>query len=76
VPVTHPQPAVVGASLPPRVAVTVAWPRVRVTQDWPPAPVEVRLAARPQGPWRLAIPRGHPLRNPGLYDLPRTDVTR
>ena len=61
--ISRPQPAVVAASLPPKVAITVPWP-LRVTQPCPPpAPRVTRLAARPQGPWRLPFPQGHPLRN-------------
>ena len=76
--ISRPQPAVVAASLPPRVAITARWPPRRVTQPCPPpAPRVIRPAAPPQGPWRLAIPPGHPLRNMDLYDLPpRKDVTR
>ena len=33
----------------------------------PPAPSVIRLAAPPQGPWRLPFPHGHPLRDPLLY---------
>ena len=67
--ITRPQPPPIAITLPPTPAViTVAWPTVRVTGDRPPpAPAVVRLAARPQRPWRLAFPRGHPLRNPLLY---------
>ena len=37
--------------------VEIEWPRVRVTQDQPPpAPPVVRLAAPPQGPWRMPLP--------------------
>lgn len=57
--VALPEPPAVAAVLPPRVPVTVAWPRVRVTGDrLPPPPGVIRLAAPPQGPWRLPLPGG------------------
>ncbi len=62
------EPAVVAVSLPPRAAIGVLWPRCRVSgAALPPPPRVIRLAARPQGPWRLPFPQGHPLRNPNLY---------
>jgi hypothetical protein len=65
------QPPVVAVTLPPRAVIGVPWPPVKVTQDQPPpAPRVIALAAPPQGPWRLPLPGGHPLRNPDLYDLP------
>ena len=62
--ITRPQPLPITITVPADPAViTVAWPVVRVTGDRPPpAPGVVRLAARPQGPWRLPLPPGHPLR--------------
>jgi len=61
--VTRPQPPAIAITLPPRAAITVAWPRIRVARDQPPpAPRVIRLAAPPQGPWRLTLPNGHPLR--------------
>jgi hypothetical protein len=69
--VTRPQPPAIGITLPPTVAIDVSWPVVKVTGDPPPPPPRViRLAAPPQGPWRLPFPGGHPLRNMALYDLP------
>ena len=66
--ITRPPPAVVAVSLPPSAAIDVAWPRIRVTGAAPPpAPRVIHLAARPQGPVRLAFPAGHPLRHPLLY---------
>ncbi len=67
--ITRPQPPAIAITLPPApAAITVAWPRIRVTTDQPPpAPAVIRLAARPQGPWRQPLPNGHPLRNPLLY---------
>ena len=60
---TLPQPAVVARPAA-EGAIDVAWPRVRVVQDQPrPAPRAVRPHAPPQGPWRLPLPQGHPLRN-------------
>ena len=65
--ITRPRPPAIVTTLPPRAAIDVAWPRIRVAQDQPPpAPSVVRLTAPPQRPWRLAFPRGHPLRNPLL----------
>jgi len=61
--ITRPQPAVVAVSLPPRVPVVLRWPPLRVTGHIPPAPGVIRLHAPPQGPWRLPLPQGHPLRN-------------
>jgi hypothetical protein len=62
---TLPQPADIEVTVRPTpAAITVAWPVVRVTQDQPPpAPRLIRLAASPQGPWRLPLPNGHPLRS-------------
>ena len=61
----EPPPIVITARTP--AAITVAWPTVRVAQDRPPpAPRVVRLAARPQGPWRQPLPNGHPLRTMAL----------
>jgi hypothetical protein len=69
--VTRPQPPAIGITVRTPAAITVPWPPLRVTQPCPPpAPSVIRLAARPQGPWRLPFPQGHPLRNPDLYDLP------
>ena len=67
--ITRPQPPPIAITLPPApAAITVAWPVVRVTGDRPPpAPGVVRLAARPQGPWRQPLPNGHPLRHPLLH---------
>jgi hypothetical protein len=63
-----PGPPAVKAALPPSLVIAVEWPRCRVTGAAPPPPPRViRLAARPQGPWRLTFPQGHPLRNPDLY---------
>lgn len=66
---TLPQPPAIEVTVRPTPAVvTVPWPRIRVTGDQPPpAPRVVHLAARPQGPVRLAFPDGHPLRNPLLH---------
>jgi hypothetical protein len=61
--ITLPQAAVVAVSLLPRVPVVLRWPPLRVTGHIPPAPGVIRLAAPPQGPWRLPLPQGHPLRN-------------
>ena len=63
--ITRPQPAVVAASLPPRVAtITVRWPPCRVTGPVPPPPPRVILLHGPPrgvpGVWPL--PPGHPLR--------------
>jgi hypothetical protein len=57
--ITRPQPPPIVITAPPApAAITVAWPRVRVTQDRPPpAPRVIRLAAPPQGPWRLPCPQ-------------------
>ena len=62
--ITRPGPAIVNITRRTPTAITVAWPPVRVTGDPPPpAPGVIRLAAPPQGPWRLPLPQGHPLRN-------------
>jgi hypothetical protein len=64
--ITRPQPPDIEVAVRPTpdMEVAVAWPRVRVVGDRPaPAPGVIRLAARPQGPWRLPFPQGHPLRN-------------
>ena len=63
--ITWPQSAVVAVSLPPRAAIDVPWPTVRVAQDQPPPAPQVIPAtgAPPQGPWRLTLPNGHPLRS-------------
>jgi hypothetical protein len=59
--VTVRTPAVIG----------VAWPPFRVARGpAPPAPGVIRLRRPPQGPWRLPLPGGHPLRNPDLYREP------
>ncbi len=67
--ITRPRPPAITITAPPApAAITVAWPRGNVTQDRPPpAPRVIRLAARPQRPWRLAFPNGHPLRHPLLH---------
>ena len=68
--ITRPQPPAIAITLPPApAAIAVAWPVVRVHRGDrpPPAPRVVHLAARPQGPVRLAFPAGHPLRHPLLY---------
>jgi len=56
--ITAPRPMAISITVPPAPAViTVAWPTIRVTGDGPPpAPAVVRLAARPQGPWRMPLP--------------------
>jgi hypothetical protein len=81
--VTRPQPPPVSVTARTPAVVTVAWPRVRVGSNVtgpvvgfiksgfgdrpPPAPAVIRPAARPQGPWRLPLPRAlsdmlaHPL---------------
>ena len=58
--ITRPQPPPVSITLPPSPAViAVEWPRVRVTGAAPPCPPRViRLAAPPQGPWRMRLPGG------------------
>jgi hypothetical protein len=62
--ITRPQPPAISITVPRTPAITVAWPTVRVTQDRPPpAHRPIRLAAPPQGPWRLPLPNGHPLRS-------------
>jgi len=67
--ITQPQPPAVAVSLPRTATVSVPWPRVQVAQDpLPPALREIRLAAPPQGPWRLPLPGGHPLRT--MWVLP------
>jgi hypothetical protein len=54
--ITRPRPPVVAVSLVPQGTIGVPRPRVRVVQDRPPpAPAVVRLAARPQGPWRVPL---------------------
>ena len=69
--IARPQPPPVSITARAPAVVIVAWPRVRVVGDRPPpAPRMIRLAAPPQGPWRLTFPQGHPLRNMELYDLP------
>jgi len=66
--ITRPQPPPCVVMMTQTPAIDVPWPRRQVTQAAPPpAPSVIRLAARPQGPWRLAFPNGHPLRNPLLY---------
>jgi len=55
--ITRPQSPAIGVTLPPRAAIDVPWPRCRVTGAAPPPPPRViRLAAPPQGPWRLPLP--------------------
>jgi hypothetical protein len=63
--ITRPQPPDIEVAVRPTPAVvTVAWPRVRVTGDRLVHRGErvIRLPAPPQGPWRLPLPQGHPLR--------------
>ncbi len=59
--ITRPQPAIVVVSLPPRAAIDVRWPPIRVVHP-PPAPPVIPLPAPPQGPCRVPLPLGHPLR--------------
>jgi len=55
--ITRPQPPPVSITARTPAVVTVAWPRVRVVGDRPPpAPAVIKLAAPPQGPWRLPLP--------------------
>lgn len=57
--ITRPQPPPIGVTAPRTQVLTVAWPRVRVVGDRPPPPPrEIRLATRPQGPWRMPLPGG------------------
>ena len=63
-----PRPAVVAVSLPTMTRrLRAVAPAPGHPAAPPPAPAVVHLAARPQGPVRLAFPAGHPLRNPLLY---------
>ena len=64
---------------PPGAAIDVPWPRTRVTGgELPPPPRVIRLAAPPQGPWRL--PLSPALRYMLAHPLParvvEPDVTR
>jgi hypothetical protein len=69
--ITRPPPPAIGITLRPPPVIAVLWPVLRVAQGEAPAPPGViHLGSPPQGPWRLAFPNGHALRNPGLYDLP------